>query len=1481
MKSKKFFSYLLLPIMLGLIVSCGGNNTPSSIVPTSSTPASSQKSIEPSKSDISSSSKESSIISVSSKDSSSKASSSSEKKDEFHGTLSLNPTQLELDVGNEGIIQATYNPVEGDPDPSTVEYKWEISDSSIASIVSSTNSVTVKAIKEGNTTLTCKFANLSKALNLKVSKKIIPVESISLKQTSLTLAVGEDPVLLEYEIIPSDATFKDVEWRVDKEGIVLVYEGWITAIGEGTANVIVSCGGKESSCEVTVPEVLKSYTAKFGNGEPLSMELVEKEPIEGLLNQYKVLLPSVNTGDLVKFAVDGVNIEKGIGPDDAANNNGAASYDEEGNCTISIISNYTRPDEGATYAAYLKEWSDGGYSYWIDGREAVTEKWVARYYYSDMQSWNDIELTYDSEINEYVLSMNIKANDKFCFWNSLEGEDAIWLHYQDLKYDVQLLASSDKDGNVLVNDPGKYTIYLNREDLKIGLNNTSYEVHVDDKTESLSLKLNRTSEDPKEGIVEYKLIGYDLVENQVLSFYKDGVLIPCSDIAIKDGANAIKEDDSIKVINALDAGEEEGIYLEKTSTGYALWVHGYQAPTPVEPNYSLKMGETDPVELAKNDNNEYYIINVDLIKDTILVFAKDDAEIMASEIEIKTNANAYKDGDSIKILNDYSKKDDEGIFLKVLENGYELWVAGKDLPVSLNYALCGKVNGGTEWKEYELVENPLGQQGEYMIVDIDMKANDEFLFKYNGKWVGFSNLDSGCRALFEDAQKDNNIIIKEDGKYDFYVKGETGEIIWGAKQQPAPTEPSYSVKINDANPVELTKNEEGEYFLYNIDLKKDDVLVFTKDDVALLLNEITLKTNANAYFDNDTIKVYNDFDKQEEKGILLKPYESGYELWIDGKAAPVLALSTDGGTNYTDWVSEKIITQGDYQYYQYKLEVINGSTYQVRIKNGEEYKKFPVQMFEELPFDCLEEVNNAGCFIKFKGEGTYTLNLKYRLDSQSVLLWVDGSDCVEGFYNVFEDDYFLPLVCNKLEKQIGDSYNAYYRDGDELYRVVKVETNKNVTNLTWEHAVKNDAIDNIHIRKVDENIQFLNSSIPYTFKLYETYLEVTYYFPSNLKAYKVDDTELNISREGYEYHIGETDKSFVFSENDGFYFAINSTKISDAKLEGNGLKFFTKDENGVFTCNTTGSYYVSYIYDINTIVIISDEEIKFGYKLNGGEITGLEVGDNEWKAFDLILTPNDVVEFYDCQGSIPVFIPVTIEEGSNSNFKVDAGKIISRFGGTFDMYLKLQFGNDHVYIEGDVTDPVITYKINGGEPITVSKSEEQWAITEIELGNNDYIELFADGEAFPFDVKQGCTISGLTINGNKATSNVDDSTFSFFIKETGMIWITRNYINVSININVDSFPEWKKDGAWVAAYVFNNEKNEWKFLNDGKLEVTTEFEQFIIVRMKPNTDIDYNPANDGLNWDNKWNQTQDQPFTKDDNEKTFNIIDWKSGEFVK
>lgn len=172
--------------------------------------------------------------------------------------VNLNKTNLTLTVDGTEQLTATVEPATA----TNKSVTWSSSNTSVATV---DNSGKVTAVGSGTATITVTTADGGKTATCTVtveagSTPTVPVNSVSLNQTSLTLTTGSTDHLTA-TITPSNATNKGLNWTSSDPSVVSVDgNGNITAHKAGTATITVTTadGGKTATCTVTV-------TADSGN----------------------------------------------------------------------------------------------------------------------------------------------------------------------------------------------------------------------------------------------------------------------------------------------------------------------------------------------------------------------------------------------------------------------------------------------------------------------------------------------------------------------------------------------------------------------------------------------------------------------------------------------------------------------------------------------------------------------------------------------------------------------------------------------------------------------------------------------------------------------------------------------------------------------------------------------------------------------------------------------------------------------------------------------------------------------------------------------------------------------------------------------------------------------------------------------------------------------------------------------------------------
>lgn len=172
-------------------------------------------------------------------------------------TLILNKNKLELKEGESETIYIT----------SDTMVEWTSSDNKVATV----DNGKVTAINAGKAVITVSTMDETAKATCEVivTKKeteveIVPIKSISISRSSLSLKVG-DIEILSAIISPANATDKSVVWSSNNEKVVTIQNGKVTAKAVGTTIITVSDkdGTHKATCTVTVTE--KSTTQNPDN----------------------------------------------------------------------------------------------------------------------------------------------------------------------------------------------------------------------------------------------------------------------------------------------------------------------------------------------------------------------------------------------------------------------------------------------------------------------------------------------------------------------------------------------------------------------------------------------------------------------------------------------------------------------------------------------------------------------------------------------------------------------------------------------------------------------------------------------------------------------------------------------------------------------------------------------------------------------------------------------------------------------------------------------------------------------------------------------------------------------------------------------------------------------------------------------------------------------------------------------------------------
>jgi len=160
--------------------------------------------------------------------------------------ITLNESTLTIDINKTAKLEATVWPANA----TNKNYIWLSKSPSIASV--DAHGV-VTALSPGNATITVTTLDGSKTDSCIVTV-VVPVTSITLNKTKMTLDVGDKETLIP-SILPANATNKTVNWRSSDPAIATVAQtGEVTAVTHGEVSIVASTqdGGNTAICVVTV-----------------------------------------------------------------------------------------------------------------------------------------------------------------------------------------------------------------------------------------------------------------------------------------------------------------------------------------------------------------------------------------------------------------------------------------------------------------------------------------------------------------------------------------------------------------------------------------------------------------------------------------------------------------------------------------------------------------------------------------------------------------------------------------------------------------------------------------------------------------------------------------------------------------------------------------------------------------------------------------------------------------------------------------------------------------------------------------------------------------------------------------------------------------------------------------------------------------------------------------------------------------------------
>lgn len=170
-------------------------------------------------------------------------------------SVSLLRSSLVLPEGESYTLKYTISPLNA----SEKEVIW-ISSNPLVASVSAAGIITAVSIGTSRITVKTEDGGRTAVCDVTVKAKVIPVESVSLDKTSISMTVG-DAQTLTATVAPENATDKSLTWSSSNTTVATVSSsGLVTAYSAGTATITVTTndGSYTSSCSVAVVSPVSS-----------------------------------------------------------------------------------------------------------------------------------------------------------------------------------------------------------------------------------------------------------------------------------------------------------------------------------------------------------------------------------------------------------------------------------------------------------------------------------------------------------------------------------------------------------------------------------------------------------------------------------------------------------------------------------------------------------------------------------------------------------------------------------------------------------------------------------------------------------------------------------------------------------------------------------------------------------------------------------------------------------------------------------------------------------------------------------------------------------------------------------------------------------------------------------------------------------------------------------------------------------------------
>lgn len=255
----------------------------------------------------------------------------------------------------------------------------------------------VTGISAGTSTIRATASN-GKYAEVTVTVVAVPVQSISLSQTTIANLSVNSKVTLTATVLPENATNPVVEWTSSNNAVATVNGGIVTGVAAGTATISATTkDGKTATCEVTVVE-------ESGTNKTVTLKMANNYTDNSGITYPNTVL--VGTGAVINIQVkkDGVPLgQEPIKLELIANSGNAPECFE---ATLKSSDGLTRDDGTATAVVDLKEDYDD-----LNSLSEIYQNYTLKVTAQSVNEYDEISVSFASiQLNGITVENNDPAS---------------------------------------------------------------------------------------------------------------------------------------------------------------------------------------------------------------------------------------------------------------------------------------------------------------------------------------------------------------------------------------------------------------------------------------------------------------------------------------------------------------------------------------------------------------------------------------------------------------------------------------------------------------------------------------------------------------------------------------------------------------------------------------------------------------------------------------------------------------------------------------------------------------------------------------------------------------------------------------------------------------------------------------------------------------------------------------------------------------